>query len=122
MRCLVERSSSSKGSVASDPNSKDVDVADAYMTLVGYFNSLRELGGVLRLLDDDVPARLRVLQRRQFGPNRFLYEKDRELTSRRSSVEIADTLEALDRTFKDKGCGILSDRRSPGVEHDLCGS
>ena len=31
----------------------EVDVADAYMTLVGYFNSLRELGGVLRLLDDD---------------------------------------------------------------------
>ena len=36
--------------------------SDAYMTLVGYFNSLRELGGALRLVEDDVPARLRVLR------------------------------------------------------------
>ena len=54
--------------VAADPDSEEVAAADAYMTLVGYFNSLRELGGALRLLDDDVPARLRVLQNRGFGP------------------------------------------------------
>ena len=86
--------------IAADPGGEDVDVADAYMTLVGYFNSLRELGGVRRLLDDDVPGRLRVLRRRGFGPPRFLYEKDRELTSRRASSEISETLQALDRTFK----------------------
>ena len=114
--------------VASDPSSEEVDVADAYMTLVGYFNSIRELGGVLRLLDDDVPARLRVLQRRRFGPNRFLYEKDRELTSRRSSVEIADTLEALDRTFKTRVAGsypidvlLASNMISVGVDIDRLG-
>ena len=105
--------------VAADPDSEEVAAADAYMTLVGYFNSLRELGGALRLLDDDVPARLRVLQNRGFGPNRLLYEKDRELTSRRGSSEISDTLDALDRTFKMRTPGFLSNRRSLGVEHDL---
>ncbi len=114
--------------LATDPDSAVVDAADAYMTLVGYFNSLRELGGALRLLDDDVPARLRVLHRRKFGPNRFLHEKDRELTSRRGSSEIADTLDALDRTFKTRTAGsypidvlLASNMISVGVDIDRLG-
>ncbi len=114
--------------VATDPQGSEVTVADAYMTLVGYFNSLRELGGTLRLLDDDVPARLRVLGRRGFGPNRRLYVKDRELTSRRSSFEIADTLAALDRTFKDRDSGsypidvlLASNMISVGVDINRLG-
>ena len=117
-----------ENAVSADPEGTDVDVADAYMTLVGYFNSLRELGGVLRLLDDDVPARLRVLSRRNFGPHRILYEKDRELTSRRASSEIADTLEALDRTFKAREAGaypidvlLASNMISVGVDIDRLG-
>ena len=117
-----------ENAVSADPEGMDVDVADAYMTLVGYFNSLRELGGVLRLLDDDVPARLRVLNRRHFGPHRLLYEKDRELTSRRASSEIADTLEALDRTFKAREAGaypidvlLASNMISVGVDIDRLG-
>ena len=31
--------------------------ADPYMTMVGYFNSLRELGGMKRLAEDDVQTR-----------------------------------------------------------------
>ena len=114
--------------VAADPNGEEVDVADAYMTLVGYFNSLRELGGVRRLLDDDVPGRLRVLRRRGFGPRRVLYMKDRELTSRRASFEIASTLEALDRTFKAPESGaypidvlLASNMISVGVDIDRLG-
>ncbi len=113
---------------AVDPNSHEVDVADAYMTLVGYFNSLRELGGVRRLLDDDVPGRLRVLRRRGFGPQRFLHEKDRELTSRRRSSEISDTLDALDRTFKNPQSGsypidvlLASNMISVGVDINRLG-
>ena len=116
------------GLVASDPDSEDVEVADAYMTLVGYFNSLRELGGVRRLLDDDVPGRLRVLSRRGFGPPRLLYEKDRELTSQRPSSQIADTLKALDRTFRSIESGaypidvlLASNMISVGVDIDRLG-
>ena len=111
-----------------DPKSEEVDVADAYMTLIGYFNSLRELGGVLRLLDDDVPARLRVLQKRGFGPERRLFEKDKELTSRRGSSEVADILGALDRTFKSPKAGtypidvlLASNMISVGVDIDRLG-
>lgn len=114
--------------MAHDPDSEDVDAADAYMTLVGYFNSLRELGGVRRLLDDDVPGRLRVLSRRGFGPQRRLYEKDRELTSRRPSSQIADTLQALDRTFRTAQPGsypidvlLASNMISVGVDIDRLG-
>ena len=101
--------------------------ADAYMTLVGYFNSLRELGGALRLVDDDVPARLRVLQRRGFGPRRLLYEKS-ELTSRVRSSEIASTLKQLERTFSTKERGrypidvlLASNMLSVGVDIDRLG-
>lgn len=114
--------------LAADPDGEEADVADAYMTLVGYFNSLRELGGALRLLDDDVPARLRVLRRRAFGPGRILYEKDKELTSRRMSSEISETLKALDRTFKKREAGeypidvlLASNMISVGVDIDRLG-
>ena len=33
------------------------ELAEPYQTLVCYFNSLRELGGAIRLLDDDIPGR-----------------------------------------------------------------
>jgi hypothetical protein len=78
--------------------------ADSYMTLIGYFNSLRELGGAVRLVDDDVPARLRVLRKRGFGPARLVYEP-KELTSRRQSSQISEILKQLDRTFLTRETG-----------------
>src|SRR5690606_29873122 len=33
------------------------EAVDPYMTLVGYFGSLRELGGMRRLVDDDIASR-----------------------------------------------------------------
>src|SRR5207302_11152113 len=66
--------------------------ADPWMTLVGYFNTLRELGGMRRLVDDDVKSRLRA-PRRGLPARRNLII--RELTSRVGSGDIPDVLEQL---------------------------
>lgn len=46
----------------------DKDATDAYMTLVGYFNSLRELGGMRRLVEDDVRRRPSAVQTIELRP------------------------------------------------------
>ena len=59
------------------------EAADPWMTLVGYFNSLRELGGMKRLVDDDVRSRLGKMAERGLA-KRIIYSPDsvKELTSR----------------------------------------
>lgn len=68
--------------------------ADPYMSLIGYYNSIRELGGAMNLVRDDIKTgRLAVLAGRGF-PHRRLYEI-KELTSRESSRQIPRTLDQL---------------------------
>ena len=68
-------------------------VTDPYMTLVGYFNSLRDLGGMRRLVEDDVSARLTRADER--GLARRYDPLLRELTSRLSSTDIPEVLAHL---------------------------
>lgn len=73
--------------------------ADPWMTAVGYFNALRELGGMKRMLDDEVTNRLRRADRRGLA-SRYLNENDTvELTSRISSSDIPATLDRLGVRF-----------------------
>jgi len=67
--------------------------ADPWMTLVGYFSALRELGGMRRLVEDDVANRLRRADRRGLARRRNLVV--RELTSRVGSSDIPGMLELL---------------------------
>lgn len=67
---------------------------DAYWTLVSYFNSLRELGGALVLVEDDVSASVAEYARRREETRRQAGVTE-ELTSRVSQLEIRDKLEAL---------------------------
>jgi hypothetical protein len=71
--------------------------ADPWMTLVGYFNSIRELAGMRRLVDDDVKTRLRGIDRWGLG-NRALRQPE-ELTSRKTSTDIPEILDRLEVGF-----------------------
>lgn len=81
--------------------------ADPYMTLLGYFNSLRELGGSRRIVEDEVQARLvdYANRRQRIGEsttpfaNRPKVTEIKELTSRVSTGEVADTKRRLDLNF-----------------------
>jgi ribosomal protein L24E len=67
--------------------------AQTYMTLVGYFNSLRELGGMRRLVEDDVATRLGKADER--GLARRSRPDVEELTSRKSAEQIPEVLDRL---------------------------
>lgn len=68
---------------------------DAYWTLVSYFNSLRELGGALVLMQDDVHDSIRLLAGNRGETPRNLGAVE-ELTSRRSQDDIRDMLQTLE--------------------------
>ena len=79
------------------------------MTLLGYFNSLRELGGSRRIVEDEIRARLHQYgQRRRLDPddglfvNRNIAYEVLELTSRVSTAEVAATKRRLALPFQEK--------------------
>lgn len=80
--------------------------ADSYMTLLGYFNNLRELGGARRLIEDEVNNRLAGYGSRrrvgeatgQFADRTIAYEVV-ELTSRVSTDKVAEAKQRLSRPF-----------------------
>lgn len=77
--------------------------ADPYMTTVGYFNSLRELGGMKRLAEDDVQTRSYRVQMSMVdrpGLAQRSVSKIGELTSRVSSRDIPKRLDELEVKFK----------------------
>ncbi|MCA9468331.1 MAG: DISARM system helicase DrmA [Nitrospira sp.] len=77
--------------------------ADPYLTTVGYFNSLRELGGMKRLAEDDVQTRsyrvqMSLVDRPGLAQRSVKYIE--ELTSRVSSRDIPKYLDRLEVKFK----------------------
>ena len=84
--------------------------ADPYMTLLGYFNSLRELGGSRRIVEDEVRDRLQdYAERRQrrgqpqrLFANRKKFSEPEELTSRVKTNQVAETKRRLSLPFQDK--------------------
>ncbi|MFZ5443147.1 MAG: DISARM system helicase DrmA [Myxococcota bacterium] len=109
------------------------DDADAYLTLVGYFNSLRELGGMRRLVEDEVR---RGAQRRHervpegfegehpwFAP-RSIRAEPVELTSREKTSAIKDAKDRLALPHTDErrvDVVLASNMISVGVDIDRLG-
>jgi hypothetical protein len=82
--------------------------ADPYMTLVGYFNSLRELGGSRRIVEDEVTSRLKNYgNRRRIGESKGLFadreikQEVLELTSRESTDKVASSKRRLALRFRE---------------------
>lgn len=83
--------------------------ADPYMTILGYFNSLRELGGTRRIVEDEVYARVQRYGRRKrlepdddlFVDRRISYDPT-ELTSRVHTGQVADAKRRLALTANEK--------------------
>ena len=100
--------------------------ADPYMTVLGYFNSLRELGGARRILEEEVRNTLRQYgQRRRIGESHGLFRDRRtfsdvvELTSRVSTDRVADARRRLERAFHETDrvdCAIATNMISVGLD------
>jgi hypothetical protein len=91
---------------------------DPYWTLVSYFNSLKVLGGALVLMEDDVRISIAALAQQRNEPPRPLGNPE-ELTSRKSSADIPEILEKLDRHKGESGSVdvlLASNMLSVGVD------
>jgi hypothetical protein len=98
-----------KAYVAEKGNRNKNNPADPYMTLLGYFNSLRELGGSRRIIEDEVRTRLSAYGKRKreneteslFADRKIDYDVV-ELTSRVSTDKVAEAKHKLDQPFFEK--------------------
>jgi hypothetical protein len=116
-----------------DPGAGAEQPADPYMTLVGYFNSLRELGGMRRLVEDEVRTRCEKAAERRpvsfegphpwFGARRVAHEP-LELTSRENTARIAAAKARLALAHGEKDhvdVLLASNMISVGVDIDRLG-
>ena len=83
---------------------------DPYMTVLGYFNSLRELGGARRILEEEVQNTVKTYgQRKRIGEARGLFQDRRtmsevvELTSRVSTDKVAQARARLSHAAHETG-------------------
>lgn len=100
------------------------DVIDPYYSLIGYFNSIRELGGTVRLLQDDIPDRIKRIQKRYHCKKRRFLNKNDEITSRMSSWKIPEKLNQLELPYTSKDCidtALATNMIAAGMDVDRLG-
>ena len=101
--------------------------ADPYMTVLGYFNSLRELGGARRILEEEVQNTIKAYGgRKRIGEKRGLFQDRKnfsevvELTSRVSTDKVAEARRRLETPFhkieQRVDCAIATNMISVGLD------
>ncbi len=100
--------------------------ADPYMTILGYFNSLRELGGARRILEEEVQntikgygARRRIGEERGLFRDRKRFSEVLELTSRVTTNKVAEARRRLECGFNESqrvDCVIATNMISVGLD------
>ncbi len=100
--------------------------ADAYMTVLGYFNSLRELGRARRILEEEVQNTVKAYgSRKRLGEDRGLFQDRKtfsevvELTSRVPTNKIAEARRRLECRFHETqrvDCAIATNMISVGLD------
>lgn len=99
------------------------EIKDKYWTLVGYFNTIRELGKCSTFVEDDIKDQVRRIGMRRKAPFRTFFAAE-ELTSRKTAEEIPNILERLQIPYPDKGnipILLASNMISVGVDIDRLG-
>ena len=109
-------------------------VIDQFSTIVGYFNAIRDLGGTDNIISDRIYTYIRTLINIKFkadsekvglttGDIRWIGNHD-ELTSRKTSKEIKETLTNLDLRYNEYGYYsyiLASNMLSVGIDIDRLG-
>jgi hypothetical protein len=100
--------------------------ADPYMTALGYFNSLRELGGARRILEEEVQntikgygARKRIGEEAGLFRDRKTFSEVVELTSRVPTNKVAEARRRLECPFYETqrvDCAIATNMISVGLD------
>ncbi len=109
LRAALALLSAAKTAYAHEGGIRPDNPADPYMTLLGYFNSLRELGGSRRIVEDEVTSRVaRYGARRRLEPDdqiftdREIRHEVLELTSREATNDVAAAKRRLALPFSDQ--------------------
>jgi hypothetical protein len=100
--------------------------ADPYMTVLGYFNALRELGGARRILEEEVQNTIKQYGvRRRIGESPGLFQDRKtfsevmELTSRVTTDKVAEARRRLECGFHEAqrvDCAIATNMISVGLD------
>ena len=80
---------------------------DPFWTLVAYFNSLRELGGALVMMHDDVHDSMKLYAGLHGATKRDVPDEVRELTSRVASKDIPGILDLLAKPYPNQDTAVV---------------